>query len=533
MRISTSEFYRIATASLVDQQAALSREQLKISSGREILTPSDDPVGSAQLLAYDNALEAVRQFDRNAGQAETRLGVTESALALASDNLQRVRELTIAASNDSQTNETRGAIAAEIRQRLQDLLSTANSRDANGEYVFAGNQTTIRPFRQEGTAEQGVAYDGDDGQRLISVDAARQVAINESGRRIFMAAREGNGRFVTERNSELSARPLIGNGGSVSIDAVTLSDANAYVAEPYRIEFLDTSAPPDGVANAYDVQVQRDFDGNGSFEWVTLLTDTAPADGSADAPPAYSDPTSVSEIPGLTLALSGVPNPGDRILVEAPTTGNVAISPGTVTDLNSFVDDTYTLVFDATDPDAVSFSILDSSGAVINDAQGNPASNIAYTPGEEGQTVTAIPGARFDLSGTPANGDRFTITPAGRQSVFETYSNLIATLETPVVSDVDSAEFRESIERILVDLDQAFSTVIEARADVGGRLRVLDAQETLNADRELQFDSARSRIEDLDYAEAISRLQFQITAFQAAQQSFVRIQGLSLFRLLG
>lgn len=417
MRISTSEFFRLATQSLVDQQAALGRQQLKIASGREILTPSDDPVGAAQLVAYDNALEAIGQFSRNANRAEGRLGLTEESLAAAVDNLQRVRELTVAASNDTQTNESRAGIAREIRQRLDDLIAIGNTRDANGEFVFAGNQTAVRPFRVDAGSAAGVAYDGDDGQRLVSIDTARQVAINESGRRIFMAAAEGNGRFVTAR-----------------------------------------------------------------------------------------DPSN---------------------------TGAAFIRPGDVVDASAYVADSYTLVFDAADPDAVSFSILDGSGAVIDDLDGNPVSGIAYNPGENGQTITSVPGIRFDVSGTPADGDRFGISAAGRQSVFETYNGLVDTLETAVAGPVDTAEFRENIERTLQNLDQSLTQFIEARADVGGRLRVVEDQELLNTDRELQYEGARSRIEDLDYAEAISQLQFQITAFQAAQQSFVRIQGLSLFRLLG
>jgi len=419
MRISTSEFFRLATAGIVEQQAALSRQQLKIASGREILTPSDDPVGAAQIISYDSAIDAIEQFNRNANRAEGRLGLTEESLAAAVDNLQRVRELTVAASNDTQTNESRSGIAKEIRQRLDDLVNLANTRDANGEFIFAGNLTSVRPFRVDTTAAAGVRYDGDDGQRLISIDTGRQVAINESGRRIFMASDEGNGTFVTAR------------GGA--------------------------------------------------------------------------------------------------------TSGAAYIGPGDVIDATLWVPDDYTLTFDASDPDAVTFSIADSNGDFLQgDGTFDTAQvDFAYDPGEAGQTITALPGIRFDISGDPDDGDTFTISPAGRQSVFETYNNLIATLEGDVLNASDGAEFREGVERVLQNLDQSLTTFIEARSDVGGRLRTVDDQEAVNTDRELQYEGARSRVEDLDYAEAISNLQFQITAFQAAQQSFIRIQGLSLFRLLG
>ena len=70
------------------------------------------------------------------------------------------------------------------------------------------------------------------------------------------------------------------------------------------------------------------------------------------------------------------------------------------------------------------------------------------------------------------------------------------------------------------------------RSQVGSRLNAMDSQENLNDAYSLQLQTTLSRLEDLDYAEAITRLEQQLTGIQAAQQSFVRIQGLSLFNFL-
>lgn len=70
------------------------------------------------------------------------------------------------------------------------------------------------------------------------------------------------------------------------------------------------------------------------------------------------------------------------------------------------------------------------------------------------------------------------------------------------------------------------------RATVGARLNAVDAQKDVNDGFKLQVQETLSKLQDLDYAEAVSRLNLQLTGLQAAQQSFLKIQGLSLFNFL-
>jgi flagellar hook-associated protein 3 FlgL len=84
----------------------------------------------------------------------------------------------------------------------------------------------------------------------------------------------------------------------------------------------------------------------------------------------------------------------------------------------------------------------------------------------------------------------------------------------------------------LENLDQAIGNVVQARADIGGRLQALETQQNTNADLGLQLTTTLSQTRDLDYSEAITRLNQQLTALQAAQASYVRVMGLSLFDYL-
>ncbi|MGB5489853.1 MAG: hypothetical protein WBM76_03390, partial [Woeseiaceae bacterium] len=99
-------------------QAALDQTQRQISSGRRILTPSDDPLAAARAVEIRESIGRLEQFDRNANMANNRLFQEESSLGSVNNVLQRVRELALQANNATQNSESRQLIAIEMRQRL-------------------------------------------------------------------------------------------------------------------------------------------------------------------------------------------------------------------------------------------------------------------------------------------------------------------------------------------------------------------------------------------------------------------------------
>lgn len=84
----------------------------------------------------------------------------------------------------------------------------------------------------------------------------------------------------------------------------------------------------------------------------------------------------------------------------------------------------------------------------------------------------------------------------------------------------------------LARLDSAIDEVLNTRASIGSRLNAIDGQRNMNDAFGLLTQENRSTLEDLDYTEAISRFERHLLALQASQQSFVKIQGLSLFDYL-
>jgi flagellar hook-associated protein 3 FlgL len=84
----------------------------------------------------------------------------------------------------------------------------------------------------------------------------------------------------------------------------------------------------------------------------------------------------------------------------------------------------------------------------------------------------------------------------------------------------------------LDQIDAAMGHLLGFRATTGARLNALDSQKGINGALLDQLESTRSTIEDLDYAEAASRLSQQSITLQAAQQAFVKVQNLNLFNFL-
>lgn len=84
----------------------------------------------------------------------------------------------------------------------------------------------------------------------------------------------------------------------------------------------------------------------------------------------------------------------------------------------------------------------------------------------------------------------------------------------------------------LDQIDTALGQILDVRSQIGARLNVVNSQDEVNQDFTLAIQETKSQVEDLDLAAAISEFNLQITALQAAQQAFIRVQGLSLFNEL-
>lgn len=194
MRISTVQLQQNAVSVMLDRQSKLGKTQLEVASGKKFLSPADDPPGAVAALGYSSKLASLEQYQINADRASSTLALEDATLGAVSEHLQRVRELAVEAGNGTMGASGRLAISYEVRQLQQAVLDMANTRDAEGEYLFSGFQAQTQPYTDAGA---GVfTYNGDQGQRMIQISPSTQMAASDAGARIFGALPANAGGFT-------------------------------------------------------------------------------------------------------------------------------------------------------------------------------------------------------------------------------------------------------------------------------------------------------------------------------------------------
>lgn len=210
--------------------------------------------------------------------------------------------------------------------------------------------------------------------------------------------------------------------------------------------------------------------------------------------------------------------------VAPPNTGSGIVSIGSVTNAALLTGNNYSITFNvsATVPPVTTYDIL-------NTTTGNPVSAAnAYTPGQP----IAFDGLQFDVTGAPAQGDSFTVQPSTKQSIFTTVTSLINALAQPAFGSTGQANLTNALNTANANLNNALDNVLSVRSTMGSHLRELDYLDSSGEDLDIQYKQTLSDLQDLDYTKAISSFAQQQTTLEAAQRSYTKIAGLSLFNYI-
>jgi len=139
--ISTGLFYSRSTASMQKLQAQFDRLNEQVSTGKKLLTPSDDSVGYQRLQVINRANADGVQDAANVKLAQATLQQAGSALSQMTERLQRASELVLQGKNGTSSDTAKAAIATELEGILESIVSLANGRDARGMPLFGGKDT--------------------------------------------------------------------------------------------------------------------------------------------------------------------------------------------------------------------------------------------------------------------------------------------------------------------------------------------------------------------------------------------------------
>jgi flagellar hook-associated protein 3 FlgL len=175
-RITNAMTSRTVMSDLQNVYSELAKTQAKISSGKQITKPSDDPFGTSRALLYRAGLEANGQYQANTADAGAWLGATDTALGQMGSDANRARDLILQGANGTLSVQQRGAIASELDQIAESIKSAGNTQYA-GRDIFSGSATTTAPFATSGAD----TYLGNTSSISREIGQNVQVPVNVTG----------------------------------------------------------------------------------------------------------------------------------------------------------------------------------------------------------------------------------------------------------------------------------------------------------------------------------------------------------------
>ncbi|MGO4332797.1 flagellar hook-associated protein FlgL [Cupriavidus sp. 2TAF22] len=409
MRVASSTLYQLGLASMNSQQGSLLHVQQQLGTGRRILTPSDDPVGATRALTVAQSSAVNDQYTTSRKQATNNLSMELNSLNSVVTTIQNIQTLVVQGGNGTMSDADRASVASSLQDAYNQLLGTANADDGNGQFMFAGYQSSTPPFSKNSLG--AVQYTGDTGQQLLQVDVSRQMPTNDNGYAIFMSV-QNTASYVASAGA--------GNTGTATFSAVTVADpTNALYGHALSINF---AADPTTGAMQYQV-----------------VDNSATPPAAVGTPVAYTDDAGI-QIGGLSLSIKGTPNSGDIVNLQ---------------------------------------------------------------PAQQAGT-----------------------------DIFANLQSVIAALKKPMVTDADRASLTNALATANRKMANSLDNVSTVQSSAGSRLQELDALNTIGSNRSLNYTQTLSGLQDLDYYSAIPEYYQRQTALQAAQQSFMQIQGMNLFKYL-
>jgi len=201
--------------------------------------------------------------------------------------------------------------------------------------------------------------------------------------------------------------------------------------------------------------------------------------------------------------------------------GTGTIDKGSVITPASLTGDNYDITFTV----AAGVTTYD----IVNTTTGLPVSSA--NPYADNSTIS-FDGIQLSIKGNPANGDKFTVSPSSNQSIFKTVSDLITALETPSSGQPGGTRLTNNLSTAIQNISNSIEHVLTKQSSIGARMNEIDTLESVGSDQDIQFEDLLSQLQDVDMAKAISDFQRQQLYLQAAQQSYIKISGLSLFNYI-
>src|SRR5271157_900365 len=216
-------------SSLDQSQANEQQLTAELSSGVSITSLSQNPVASGENVLLLNQIQQDDTFTQSSSLVTGQLQVADSTLGSVVSQLTQAISLATSANNGTMNATDLNSISNQIAGIRDEVVSLANT-SYQGQYIFAGGQTSTTPFTlSTATSPATTAYNGDEDINFLQTPNGQKIQLNVPGDQIFTSG-GANSVFLALNN--LVADYASGTGGAAAVtDTEALSSALNYVSQ--------------------------------------------------------------------------------------------------------------------------------------------------------------------------------------------------------------------------------------------------------------------------------------------------------------
>lgn len=518
----------------------MSKRQDELATGHKIHRPSDDPVLASKVLARRTDLSELNQYDKNTRDALGWLEITEKALEDNGDIFQRIRELTVQASNGTNTEEDTQKIKKEIESMKEQLISNANTTFA-GRYIFSGFETDKKLMNKDGTYNIDIDTYTKNNAPVVEyeVSVGESMDVMTNGLDIY--------GMESETNILNSIYPTTINNQGVAATKSIMS-GSFDLNQTYAAGTLDFNIgiAPDPVTN--------------------ITVDVTNLNGTASVPITKED---VLEAYNTALGANGTAyyDANDQLVIEAaqyeglgditfpipPALAPAGYSPTVTAGVDKveaeLLGPVYAGTFSAEEKDILrtnpmiivvngeSKKLLPDPGAPINDITEYAAALQAQADLEFGPNQVIID----DNAG--GNQLRIATTSPAIDDDIHVKADLIVdfprTRTSTMMKDIDDligyleTGEHDKISNMLGTIDEHVNNMLALRADIGARTNRMEMISKKIASNSISFTQLLSDAQDADMSEVIMQLKNAENVYQASLSTGARVIQPSLIDFLG
>jgi flagellin len=454
-----------AQRNLTSSSASLSRSFERLSSGLRINSARDDSAGLAIASRFTSQIRGLNQAVRNTNDGISLAQTAEGALQESQNIIQRVRELSVQAANDTNSSSDRESIQAEVDQLVSEIDRIASSTQFNGSRILDGSFLGSQ-FHVGANSRETIT---------INVQDSRSTALGRQSR--------------NDGNAVDTAFSL--QQGSVQVNGVSVR-GTVSADDTFSTTLNDASAISKAAA----------INDSSKFSKVRAIANAAIDDANDEVIGGTLDSSNYIQVNGQTITgITVQSNDADDSLVSAINA--VAADTGVIATLAS----DNTLVLTAADGRNIEVTTVGNAGTVtgLNAA----AAGTVVTGGRI--TLQSEEAVNLSLSAGANQAAGLGIGTDGANEVFGVNSqNALSTIDVTTRKGANLA----------IDIaDVAIGQVSSIRAQLGAiQNRLESTVNNLNATGE-NLSAARSRIQDADFASETA----QFTRNQIIQQAGISV----------